>query len=131
MIRPLLPIGLAAAAAVIAVPAAVQAAAPTVNRLALTVTTAEGVTSTVTLRCRPTGGTHPSAAQACAALARVRGDLAKLPTRSGMCTMQFEPVTAKAAGRWAGRRVTFDRTFGNACQLTLQTSGVFVVPNGG
>lgn len=126
MIR-LASIGLACTAALIAVPAAAQAA-PATNRLTLTVTAADGTASKVTLTCRPAGGTHPAAAKACAAVARVKGDLTKLPVREGICTMQYDPVKATANGRWAGRVVRYDREFGNGCQLTLGTSGVFVAP---
>lgn len=124
MTRRFVPIGLAVAAAV-AVPATAHADGPAANRLILAVSTAEGTRSVATLRCGPAGGTHPAAAKACAAIARARGDLTRLPARAGFCTMQYAPVTATAAGRWAGQRVWYRRTFGNACELALTTGPVF------
>lgn len=78
----------------------------------------------VTLTCSPNGGTHPHAAQACAALATVRGDAGAL-TSDVMCTMVYEPVVGTLNGRWRGRSVTFEHTYSNWCAATCQTQDVF------
>jgi hypothetical protein len=77
------------------------------------------------LTCNPAGGTHQQAREACAAISAVRGDLAALHVSDGMCTMQYEPVTVTASGRWKGKAVRYQRTFGNACVLWVETGPVF------
>jgi hypothetical protein len=79
----------------------------------------------VSLTCGPAGGTHQRAREACAAIGAVRGDLAALHVSDDMCTMQYDPVTVTATGRWKGRTVRYERTFGNACVLRVETGPVF------
>ena len=43
----------------------------------------------------------------------------------GLCTMQWDPVTVTATGRWKGRKVGYTHTFGNACTLAMTTGAVF------
>ncbi|MEU2060490.1 protease inhibitor [Streptomyces sp. NPDC013455] len=71
----------------------------------------------VTLNCAPTAsGTHPAAAQACAELRGTGGDLDALkPTGDMMCTKQYDPVVVTVQGVWQGKRVSYERTFGNTC----------------
>ncbi len=111
----------AATAAVVATPA--HAAATT--KLYLAVRAENGTRTTATLTCNPAGGTHPDAADACAELTPVRGNIAKLPEGEGMCAMIYAPVTATAYGRWQGRSVQYRTTFGNACEMGLKTGSVF------
>ena len=82
--------------------------------------------TTVTLRCAPTGGNHPHARAACAAVAEAGGDLNALrPTEGGMCAMIYDPVTATAHGTWRGKAVHYRHAFGNACTMHVATGAVF------
>ncbi|MBL1084426.1 subtilase-type protease inhibitor [Streptomyces actinomycinicus] len=71
----------------------------------------------VTLTCAPTAtGTHPAATQACAELRGVGGDFDALkPAGDVMCTKVYDPVVVTVQGVWQGKRVSYERTFGNAC----------------
>ncbi|MEU6283005.1 protease inhibitor [Streptomyces sp. NPDC047028] len=71
----------------------------------------------VTLTCAPTAsGTHPAAVQACAELRGVGGDFDALKAQDGvMCTKLWDPVVVTVEGVWQGKRVSYERTFGNAC----------------
>jgi hypothetical protein len=80
---------------------------------------------TASLTCGPAGGSHQLAREACAAISSVRGDLGALHVSDDMCTMQYEPVTVTATGRWKGRTVRYQRTFGNSCVLRVETGPVF------
>lgn len=109
--------------------AAKPAAAPPFASLTLTVT-ADEVTrhaaAPVTLTCGPAGGTHPSPATACAALAKTNGAVFRLPPRQGvLCTADYRPVTASVTGYWGKRKIADKRTFGNACQLGIAAGAVF------
>ncbi|MQS04901.1 SSI family serine proteinase inhibitor, partial [Streptomyces alkaliterrae] len=75
----------------------------------------------LTLRCEPTGGNHPRAEEACAAVDRAtRGVRSPWEPVSAdtMCTqMHGGPQTARVTGTWAGRKVdaSFDRS--NGCEI--------------
>ncbi|MFJ7147401.1 protease inhibitor [Streptomyces sp. NPDC100445] len=71
----------------------------------------------VTLNCAPSAsGTHPAAAQACAELRGVGGDFDALkPAGDVMCTKVYDPVVVTVQGVWQGKRVAYERTFGNMC----------------
>jgi len=123
--------GLALAASLTASLASVATAQPaaaatgTGAHLRLTVRGA-GSLVTVVLRCDPTGGSHPQAGDACAALAEAGGDVSAVKPRVGMmCTMQYEPMTAIARGVWHGRPVRYRHTFSNACHMHTTTAVVF------
>ncbi|GGO59617.1 MULTISPECIES: SSI family serine proteinase inhibitor [Streptomyces] len=79
---------------------------------------------TTTLKCGPTGGTHPSARSACAELAARRGTIEQ-PPAGGVCTMVYAPVLAEATGTYDGRRVSFKKQYGNDCELHQHTGVVF------
>ncbi|MFB7517728.1 SSI family serine proteinase inhibitor [Streptomyces sp. NPDC056144] len=102
-------------------------AAPTpATRLHLTVTDAAGVVTDVFLGCRPTGGNHPSAELACGALHEVGGDFDALKGDPDMpCTDEYAPVTATAEGTYDKVPVSWEKVFGNACELTAGTTPVF------
>lgn len=106
-----------------------SAAAVGPTRLVLTVSQGESTTPVqrrASLTCRPAGGSHKQARDACSALAKVGGDFGRLQVTTGMaCTMQYDPVTVTAVGRWKGRRVDYKKTYGNACSLTNTTGPVF------
>ncbi|WP_166657944.1 SSI family serine proteinase inhibitor [Actinokineospora alba] len=79
-----------------------------------------------TLRCGPAGGHHRSPETACAQLAAVTGDFsALLVHQDRACPLYVDPVRVTATGTWDGRRVSYDETFGNACQLYVETGAVF------
>ena len=84
-----------------------------------------GYAAAVTLTCEPTGGAHPRAAKACAALAKVAGDPARLTAKPAMCTLEYAPITAEITGTWRGRAVDWSHTFGNSCDLARTTGVVF------
>lgn len=98
----------------------------TALRLSLTFPTggASG-TRTVTLRCDPSGGNHPKAAQACADLAARDGAFDHEPAKNQVCPMIFRPVVAEAVGRWRGKAVRFRKQYGNDCVMGSRTGRVF------
>ncbi|MCT7357027.1 subtilase-type protease inhibitor [Streptomyces sp. 15-116A] len=81
----------------------------------------------VTLTCAPRpSGTHPAASSACAELNGVGGNLSALTMRQGVfCTKEYDPVVVTVDGVWQGQRVSYERTFGNACVMNAHGSGVF------
>ncbi|MEU6576711.1 subtilase-type protease inhibitor [Streptomyces sp. NPDC046805] len=81
----------------------------------------------VTLTCAPApSGTHPAAASACAELRGARGDFDALKRRDGAaCTREYSPVFVTVEGVWEGKRVSYERTFGNACVKDSQGGGFF------
>ncbi|WP_052387707.1 subtilase-type protease inhibitor [Dactylosporangium aurantiacum] len=98
------------------------------TRLVLTVAKGESTTPVrrrASLTCRPAGGSHKLARDACSALAKVGGDFARLQVTGGACTMQYDPVTVTAVGLWKGKRVDYRKTYGNACSLSTTTGPVF------
>ncbi|GGV76036.1 hypothetical protein GCM10010294_41600 [Streptomyces griseoloalbus] len=99
-----------------------QDAAPRGDRLVVTVRDAgDGADGTYEVYCRPSGGSHPDPAGACAAVDRNTrwGEDAFAPApRDAVCTMQYGgPATARITGTWAGRPVdaTYDRA--NGCAI--------------
>ncbi|MFE9774706.1 subtilase-type protease inhibitor [Streptomyces sp. NPDC005931] len=81
----------------------------------------------VTLTCSPApSGTHPAAASACHELRRVDGDMDALTMREGVfCTKQYDPVVVTVQGVWQGERVSYERTFGNQCEMNAYGSSLF------
>ncbi|MEU6776054.1 subtilase-type protease inhibitor [Streptomyces sp. NPDC046759] len=81
----------------------------------------------VTLTCAPTAsGTHPAAVQACAALRGTGGDFDALkPSGDVWCTKLYDPVVVTVQGVWQGKRVSYERTFGNTCMRDTVGGGVF------
>ena len=101
---------------------------------ALVLTTGHGsdaVTATperaVTLTCAPTAsGTHPAAAAACAELRGTGGDFDALkPAVDVWCNKLYDPVVVTVQGVWQGKRVSYERTFGNTCVRDSVGGGVF------
>ncbi|MGW0904505.1 SSI family serine proteinase inhibitor [Streptomyces sp. NPDC002853] len=69
---------------------------------------------------------HPHAAAACAAIDKAGGDFDALPTtKSGICTKQYAPVTVSATGLHRGKPVSWNKTYGNACEMGYSTGAVF------
>ncbi|MFF4255737.1 protease inhibitor [Streptomyces sp. NPDC001663] len=81
----------------------------------------------VTLSCAPTAsGTHPAAALACAELRGAGGNLEALTARDDvLCTKEYDPVVVTVDGVWQGKRVSYERTFGNECVKNSYGMNVF------
>ncbi|MDT7845370.1 SSI family serine proteinase inhibitor [Streptomyces justiciae] len=121
---------LAAAALLVAGTAPAQATAQHSGTwLYLTVTKGDARSSDTRgtlLLCDPPQG-HGHAAEACAELAAVYGDIAALPPKDGYCPMLYAPVTAHARGQWNGRPVEYTETFANGCVMAGRTGSVFAL----
>ncbi len=125
----------AAALSVLAVPAPAQAHRGPVSPVSATSAAAlslavrddgTGAVSQVELLCHPTGGTHPQAAAACAALDAAGGAPDRLTPVTGVfCYQLYQPVTASVTGSWLGKPVRWEQTFGNGCELHTRTGPVF------
>lgn len=120
---------LAAMAALLLTPAMANATATT-SHLTLTIASKNRAEAprTVQLRCEPTGGTHPKAAEACESLLAAGGNFDQLgqpQTGAQQCTLVLRPVVASAHGTWQGKPVHFDKEFGNNCVATSKLGSVF------
>lgn len=89
------------------------------TELTVTVDQGDGKTETWTLTCDPTGGTHPDAAKACAALA-AKGEQAMPPVKPDMmCTQIYGgDQTATITGRWKGDAVNASFSRKNGCEIS-------------
>ena len=83
------------------------------------------VLAEVTLKCEPTGGSHPDAAGACATLEQVDGDFDALLSQGLFCPDYYAPVAVEVGGKWRDRTVTFEHEYGNRCFAEDQSEGVF------
>ncbi|WP_461153281.1 SSI family serine proteinase inhibitor [Saccharopolyspora tripterygii] len=102
-------------------------AAPAESTMRLTVQS-QDITATKfgELKCHPAGGTHQHAAKACDELEKVNGDFTAMQANvSKVCTMQYQPVTAKIEGKWRGKEVSYSQTFSNSCTMQVKTGVVF------
>ncbi|MDA2807358.1 SSI family serine proteinase inhibitor [Nocardiopsis suaedae] len=79
----------------------------------------------VTLRCHPSGGSHPDRAEACESLTEAGGRFERLPDTGEPCTMEYRPVVVSAEGTWFKRPVDYTETFGNLCRAKVGTDRVF------
>ncbi|KID30122.1 SSI family serine proteinase inhibitor [Prauserella rugosa] len=103
-----------------------QAAAdPPESALSLSLSKTDGTIAFTQLLCGPAGGTHPTSAQACAALEEADGKPAALETTAQACPMIHEPVRASAHGHWRGKPVHFTTTYNNSCLADAESNGVF------
>lgn len=105
----------------------VASAAPAESTMRLTV---QGQDITATqfgeLKCHPAGGTHQHASKACEELEKVNGDFTAMQANvSKVCTMQYQPVTAKIEGKWRGKEINYTQTFSNSCTMQVKTGVVF------
>lgn len=73
----------------------------------------------VSLDCKPAGGNHPKAQEACDLIAE-HGSIASIPAEEGQCTMEYSPVKASSIG-WE----EYSETFSNPCLLGLGKGEVF------
>ncbi|MGV9456928.1 SSI family serine proteinase inhibitor [Streptomyces sp. NPDC003635] len=78
------------------------------------------------LMCNPPQG-HARAAEACAQLAAVDGEIDRMAARDTVCPMIYAPVSVRASGQWNGRQVEYQRQFGNACEMGALTGAVFAL----
>ncbi|MEE2051230.1 MULTISPECIES: SSI family serine proteinase inhibitor [Nocardiopsidaceae] len=101
-----------------AVPAQAERTVTTSHTLSIR-TPSTGEVRQVTLECRPTGGDHPEAERACAAVDGA-GSIARAKGEGGMCTMIHQPVVAVAEG--AER---YEEEFSNSCLLVSQKGVLF------
>ncbi|GGR48892.1 protease [Actinoplanes ianthinogenes] len=108
-----------------AVPVSAEARPATGSRLVLTYTADAGYATAVKLTCDPAGGGHPKPAQACAALTRAGADPARLRPADRYCFLLYRPITARLAGTWRGRSVTWAHTYGNSCEMNRATGVLF------
>lgn len=80
----------------------------------------------VTLECEPTGGTHPTAADACAALLAVGGQFDKLqPNGNPACPPVWMPTTVTVTGTWRLQPVYFTKTYSSDCDAGVRSAFVF------
>ncbi|MFJ7077355.1 SSI family serine proteinase inhibitor [Streptomyces sp. NPDC098781] len=99
------------------------------NWLFVTVTRGDGDRSEAPgrlLLCDPPMG-HKKAAEACADLDRVGGDITRLRRKDAYCPMIYAPVTAHARGEWNGHPVEYRETFSNGCGMAARTGAVFAL----
>ncbi|NEA97885.1 subtilase-type protease inhibitor [Streptomyces sp. SID13726] len=100
------------------------------NYLYLTVTKGDSHSSDTRgtlLLCDPPQG-HGRAAEACAQLDAVGGDINALPAATDVyCPMVYAPVAARARGQWNGRPVEYQETFSNGCVMGARTGAVFAL----
>ena len=76
-----------------------------------------GFATAVKLECDPAGGGHPQAAQACAELEAVGGDVDKIEPAHTACIMIYQPVTAEVSGEWRGTTIGWQHRYGNSCEM--------------
>ncbi|MGW0423405.1 SSI family serine proteinase inhibitor [Streptomyces sp. NPDC003015] len=124
-------LGLTAAAALLLAAAAPATAGSSAagDHLYLMVTTGDGRSSDTRgtlLLCDPPLG-HGRAAEACAQLDSVGGDIAALPPADVYCPMLYAPVAVQARGQWNGRPVEYRQTFSNDCVMRARTGAVFAL----
>lgn len=78
---------------------------------------AEGGARKWTLRCNPTGGTHPAKARACRRLAQLKEPFKPVP-RDAVCTEIYGgPHEARVTGTFRGKRVNASFNRRNGCQI--------------
>jgi hypothetical protein len=101
------------------------AAASGARKVTVTVQAAGVPAKTATLTCKPIGGTHTAAKEACAVLSAARGNPAAIIPADIMCTMEYSPVKVKVAGKWNGKAVKFKETFSNNCRTQAEGGALF------
>lgn len=99
-------------------PASVQPSAPSADSLTIQVKAAsQAPAKTWTLNCAPPGGDHPKAADACAALTKVKEPFKPVP-KDQMCTKIYGgPEIATVKGTWQGKPIDAKFTRFDGCQL--------------
>lgn len=101
------------------------------SQLRIVVDDGAGGTSTWTLTCDPTGGDHPDAEQACAAIQGHRSALNPVP-EDRMCAQVYGgPQKATVTGTWRGEQIFAALSRTNACETARWDALVPLVPSGG
>lgn len=99
--------------------------------LLLTVAKGESPTSAdhaVLLQCAPPSGTHPNREAACRLLDPVHADFNEINADpKATCGRDYNPITVYATGLWDSSRLTYEHTFGNACELRATMGAVFAI----
>jgi hypothetical protein len=100
-------------------PASPTTGASATTNLTVVIDPGTGKTTTWTLTCDPTGGTHPDPSAACAALT-AKGKTALPPVaKDVMCTQIYGgPQTAKITGTWSGKPVNASFKRSNGCEIS-------------
>ena len=81
-----------------------------------------------TLRCRPAGGTHPTAPAACTRLYALAAPFAPVPD-TAVCTQVYGgPQRAVVTGTHRGRRVWARLSLTNGCHIARFSRVAFLVP---
>ncbi|QKW32752.1 hypothetical protein HUT06_00810 [Actinomadura sp. NAK00032] len=96
----------------------VQPSGTPADTLTITVkASAEAPAKTWTLTCDPPGGTHPKAADACAALTKAKEPFKPVP-KDQMCTKIYGgPEIATVKGSWQDENIDTKFTRQDGCQL--------------
>lgn len=84
-----------------------------------------GYAAAVKLRCEPARSPHPAAADACRTLSRVHGRPDLIEPGRIMCILIYAPITAGITGTWHGRRIAWQHTYGNKCEMLRATGALF------
>lgn len=102
--------------AALASPADPASAARTELRVTIAPAARGAAAVSAVLTCEPAGGEHPYADRACANLANVDGDVARIPERSAPCLTYVDPVEISVVGTWRGGPVEYReyQPWGNA-----------------
>ena len=101
------------------------------SQLTVVVDDGAGGTSTWSLTCDPTGGDHPDAEQACAAIEGQRSALNPVP-KDRMCAQVYGgPQKATVTGTWRGEEIFAALSRTNACETARWDALVPLVPSGG
>ncbi|HEY5787094.1 MAG TPA: SSI family serine proteinase inhibitor [Microlunatus sp.] len=101
------------------------------SQLTIVVDDGAGSTSTWTLACDPTGGDHPDAEQACAAIEGHRSALNPVP-KDRMCAQVYGgPEKATITGTWRGEEIFAALARTNSCEIARWDALVPLVPSGG
>jgi len=101
------------------------------SQLTIVVDDGAGGTSTWSLTCDPTGGDHPDAEQACAAIEGHRSALNPVP-KDRMCAQVYGgPQKATVTGTWRGEEIFAALSRTNACETARWDALVPLVPSGG
>jgi hypothetical protein len=101
------------------------------SQMTIVVDDGAGGRSTWSLTCDPTGGDHPDAEQACAAIEGHRSALNPVP-KDRMCAQVYGgPEKATITGTWRGEQIFAALSRTDACETARWDALVPLVPSGG
>jgi hypothetical protein len=91
----------------------------------------DGPSDRWTLRCGPTGGTHPARTASCRTLRRLANPFRPLP-KDVVCTDLYGgPQVARIVGRHEGRRIWVQVSRRNGCEIARWERLRPLLPGGG